>query len=197
MTEYSAIILAGGKSSRMGQKKSTLLFQGKTFIGIIIDKLKELGIRDILISGFEYINIQGFEYINDDDSVTYVEDIYPDKGPLAGVHAGLCRAVNDSVLVLTEDAPLVPETFLRQLMEEHERGISQITVTSFKDRLQQFPGTYEKKLIPLCEKILQEEKSTVMKLIEETGCSKVPFHGDEIILRGCNTPEEYQKMTHK
>lgn len=187
MTEYSAIILAGGKSRRMGQKKSTLLFQGKTFIEIILEKLKELGIRDILISGYEY-------KLND-ESVSFVEDCFPDKGPLAGIHAGLSRAINQTVLVLTEDAPLIPETFLRQLMEEHEKKNSQITVTSLGDRIQQFPGIYEKNLVPLCEKILQEEKSTVMKLIEKTGCLEVPFFGDEIIIRGCNTPEEYKKMT--
>ena len=76
MTEYSAIILAGGKSSRMGQKKGTLLYNGKIFIQIIIDKLKELKVSEILISGYEY----------PDDSIVYVEDVFLIFFYLAGLH---------------------------------------------------------------------------------------------------------------
>ena len=48
MTKYSAIILAGGRSSRMGQKKALLLYQGKSFIDIIIEKLKSVDIQEII-----------------------------------------------------------------------------------------------------------------------------------------------------
>ena len=48
MTEYSAIILAGGKSRRMGQKKALLEIEGRGFVQIIRDKLLKLGIEDII-----------------------------------------------------------------------------------------------------------------------------------------------------
>lgn len=184
MTDYSAIILAGGKSRRMGQKKGTLLFQGKTFLDIIIDKLRDMGISEIMISGYSYKS----------EGTIYVEDMYPNKGPLAGVHAGLSIATNSSVLVLTEDAPLIPAEYIRQMMEEHEKHLSPVTVASCADRLQHFPGIYEKSLAPLCESILQSERPTVMSLIEKSGCSSVPFYGDEMVIRGCNTPAEYEQV---
>ena len=183
MTKYSAIILTGGKSSRMGQKKGTLLFQGKSFIEIIIDKLKELGISDIILSGYDY----GI------DGTDFVEDIYPGKGPLAGIHAGLGRAVNSSVLVFTEDAPLIPVDYIRQLMEEHERKASDVTVAICNGHIQQFPGIYEKSLAPLCEEVLQSDRPTVRSLLEKTGYVQVTFEGDELMIRGCNTPEEYNE----
>ena len=184
MTEYSAIILAGGKSSRMGQKKGTLLYNGKTFIEIIIDKLKELKVSEILISGYEY----------PDDSIVYVEDVFLNKGPLAGIHSGLIKTTCQAAIVLTEDAPLVPVHFIRRLMEEHDKTSASIVVASYEDRLQPFPGIYDKSLVPICENVLQGDRHNVMALIENVGCVSVPFDGDEKLIRGCNTPEEYAEL---
>ena len=189
MTEYSAIILAGGESKRMGQKKSTLLLQGKTFIEIMIDKLIDIGIREILISGYEY----DLEKYRDTECVfKTVKDIYQNKGPLAGIHAGLEAADHNSVLIVTEDAPLVPIDFMKQLMQEHEENDSSITVTRSGDRLQPLLGIYDKSLISECDDILQGDKATVRALIDRVGCGEETFDGDEILIRGCNTPEEYE-----
>ncbi len=191
MTEYSAIILAGGESKRMGQKKSTLLLQGKTFIEIIIDKLIDIGISEILISGYEY----DLEKYRDTGCVLKtVKDIYQNKGPLAGIHAGLEAAAHNSVLIVTEDAPLVPIDFMKQLMQEHEENDSSITVTRSGDRLQPLLGIYDKSLISECDDILQGDKATVRALIDRVGCDEVTFDRDEILIRGCNTPEEYELL---
>ena len=181
---FSAIILAGGKSSRMGQKKSTLPFNGKSFIDIIIQKLEEIGFEDIIISGYDY----------NKERYTYVEDKYQDKGPLAGIHAGLEKAVNQSVLVITEDAPLIPEDYISSLMKKHREGKRPITVAECGGRLQPLLGIYDKNLIPLCDSILQGDKAAPMFLIERAGCEMVSFQGDELLIRGCNTPEEYERL---
>lgn len=191
MTEYSAIILAGGESKRMGQKKSTLLLQGKTFIEIIIDKLIDIGISEILISGYEY-DLE--KYTDTGCVLKTVKDIYEKKGPLAGIHAGLEAAAHNSVLIVTEDAPLVPIDFMKQLMQEHEENDSSITVTRSGDRFQPLLGIYDKSLISECDDILQGDKATVRALIDRVGCGEETFDGDEILIRGCNTPEEYELL---
>jgi Molybdopterin-guanine dinucleotide biosynthesis protein A len=187
MTDYSAIILAGGKSSRMGQKKGSLLFRGKPFIEIIFDKLSDIGISEIMISGYEH---------NYNGSI-YVEDKYRGKGPLAGIHAGLYRSGYEHMLVITEDAPFVPSNYIEQLIEIHKRGLSPVTAASCEGRLQQLLGIYDKSLAPICETILEGDRPTVMSLIDKVGCQTVPFNGDEILIRGCNTPEEYEEMIQK
>ena len=187
MTQYSAIILAGGKSSRMGQKKGLLRFQERTFIDIIIDKLQEAGISEIMVSGYEY----------DDPRTIFVEDVYPNKGPVAGIHAGLSRSSKEHVFVIPEDAPLVPVDYIRLLMEEHLKSDLPITVALANGRIQQLIGMYDKSLDEACESILQEEKSKVMSLIERFGCAEVPFNGDELLIRGCNTPEEFEEISRR
>jgi molybdopterin-guanine dinucleotide biosynthesis protein A len=184
MTQYSAIILAGGKSSRMGQKKAELYIGDRTFIDTIIEKLKELGIEEIIISGYKY---KSSEYI-------YVKDVYPDKGPLAGIHAGLCKSTNEKALVVSEDAPLIPLDFIRQLMNKHMESDLPITIASCGGRMQPLLGIYDKSLVSVCENLLMEDNATPRALIEKTGSVQVPYMGDELIIRGCNTPEEYVSL---
>ena len=52
LQEFAMIILAGGASSRMGREKSDLTLNGKTFLEIQIEKGKQLGAKEILVSGY-------------------------------------------------------------------------------------------------------------------------------------------------
>lgn len=185
MIDYSAIILAGGKSSRMGRKKGELTFSGKTFLKILIDKLEALGISDILLSGYEC----------SDKRARSVYDIHKDKGPLGGVHACLGEVKCPHALVLAEDAPFIPDEFLKRLIKCHSEGKHQITVTVCDGNLQPLVGIYDKSLYEDCERLLSEERANLIKLIKSTRHEEVPFTGEELLIRGCNTVEEFERMS--
>ena len=76
----TGIILAGGKSSRMGQDKGLLMLNGRTFMSHIIEALEPV-VSDIIIVS------------NNSDYDIYklkrVADILKDSGPLAGLYTGL------------------------------------------------------------------------------------------------------------
>lgn len=185
MIDYSAIILAGGKSSRMGKKKAELTFSGKTFLEILIDKLEALSISDILLSGYEC----------SDNRVRSIFDIYKNKGPLGGVHACLREVKCNHALVLAEDAPFIPEEFLKSLIECHNEGSQKITVATCSGSLQPLVAIYDKTLYENCEKLLREEKGNLIKLILKTPYKAVSFTGDELLIRGSNTREEFERMS--
>ena len=54
--KVSAIILSGGLSKRMGEDKCELLFNGNTLINHQINKMKNVGIKDIILSGYRKDN---------------------------------------------------------------------------------------------------------------------------------------------
>ncbi len=184
MNECSAIILAGGKSSRMGEKKALLSLHGKPFIELIIEKLQSIGVTDIVLSGYEYSH----------EKVICVEDIYKNKGPLAGVHAGLKAIKGNSALVIAEDAPLFPEWFLRRLTECHRQGEWEITVSYCKGRLQPLAAVYDQSLYKNCEELLKAERASLMDLILGRHYREVAFDGNELLIRGCNTRDEYERL---
>ena len=63
----SGIVLAGGRSSRMGTDKAGLSFRGMTLLEWQVSKLQRLGIEEIIISGSRG-----------------VRDVFPGRGPLGG-----------------------------------------------------------------------------------------------------------------
>ena len=177
----SAIILAGGYSARMGTNKAELLLQGKSFLARQVEKMRTIGIRDIVISGYE-TTIQG---------TRFVPDIYPHRGPLSGIHAGLLAIRESCALVTAVDTPLLPEALLCQLIELHDHGV---TLISHGGRMEPLIGVYDKALSRSCEQVLRGNRTSVKTLLRKTGCTVLEYSGDATLLAGCNTPEEYQRL---
>ena len=178
---FSAILLAGGYSSRMGRSKAELPFGGLRMIDHQVRRLRSLGIRDILLSGYEGA-VEGGRY---------VPDVVPHRGPLSGIHAGLCAAEGDACLVLSVDAPLVPLSALFALMQGHGEGI---TILEHGGQREPLIGVYDCALAPLCGEILSGERSSVKRLFDLAGVNILPCEADAALLSNCNTPEEYEAM---
>lgn len=95
---YTGIILAGGKSRRMGMEKGLADFQGQPLIHWAVSVLKE-ACSEILISS----NTSSFEYLG----FKVIPDIYPDSGPMGGIFSCLLESKNRINLVLSCDMPFV------------------------------------------------------------------------------------------
>ena len=183
----SAIVLAGGLSSRMGSCKAELLWHGIPLIEHQVNKLRSLGIDDIIISG----------YPKPVEGTRFVADKYLLKGPLGGIHAGLTAAENSHCLVISVDTPLVPAQTLSELIEAHLNGSSNITILSHGNEIEPLMGVYERWLGGIAEQILQGENTSVRVLFKRAGITKFEYGGDIRLLCDCNTPEEYSAACAK
>lgn len=178
----SAIILAGGLSSRMGTCKAELKWNGISLLEHQINKMHGLGIDDIIISGYPK-QIEG---------TRFVADKYPLKGPLGGIHAGLLAAENSHCLVTSIDTPLVPVPLLSELVKTHLANSSNISILSHGEMLEPLMGVYERWLSVIAEQILQTDNTSVRQLLSRVGFSKFCYECDESLLCDCNTPEEFE-----
>ena len=184
MRHCSAILLAGGYSSRMGRNKAELDLHGVSFLQHQVGKLRTVGMEDIVVAGTP-TSIEG---------TRSVMDIYPHRGPLSGIHAGLLAVKEPKALVLAVDTPLVPVSLLEDLIRRHRRGI---TVVSSGAGLEPLIGVYDKSLLPECEKLLQSSGTSLRRLFGKVGVTAVEYTGDPKLLMNCNTPEEYKKIIDK
>jgi molybdenum cofactor guanylyltransferase len=141
--QVGGIILAGGKSSRMGSEKGLVDFQGKPMVAWIIAAL-EVFTKDILIVAHnaDYERF-GYEVVPDD---------VRDRGPLAGLVTGLRQARHDLNLVVSCDVPLVHPQLLRWLLESYEDEAA--AVFTLDDRIQPLVGLYHRKALPTLERLL-------------------------------------------
>ena len=169
----------------MGKSKAELEFCGKTLIEHQTEKLRLLGIDDIIVSG----------YPKPVEGTRFVADKYPLKGPLGGIHAGLSATEHPHCLVLSVDAPLVPSETLAELIDSHVNGSANITVVSHGGKLEPLIGMYERWLSTVAEPILQGENTSVRELFRKAGLTELEYSGDEALLINCNTPDEYEALS--
>ena len=183
-SRFSAAVLAGGRSTRMGQDKASLPFDGSTLLEFQVQKLRRLGIEDIMISG------SGLEV----PDTRFVPDILPHLGPLSGIHACLLEAKCEAVLFISVDTPLIPPEVLQELMNAHTGGV---TLLSHENQIEPLLGVYDTALAGLCETILHSGRTGVRSLLDQTDVRFVPYEKDAGVFLNCNTPEDYQKVLEK
>lgn len=106
----SAVLLAGGKSSRMGQDKATVIFRGRPLWERQLGTLRTLDPDKISVSAQVDPPWRPRE-------IDFVADAQPARGPLSGIAAALSCASSDHLLVLAIDMPLMTNDYLRGLCQ--------------------------------------------------------------------------------
>lgn len=121
----SAIILAGGKATRMGGlDKGLVTFQQQPLITHVIKRLKPQVNEIIINANRELESYQALGY-------PLLQDEIPDfAGPLAGMQLGLKHAANDYILTVPCDSPLLPEDLANRLQSSLIKHGADIAIAS-------------------------------------------------------------------
>lgn len=115
MPELSCIVLAGGKSTRMGSEKRELEIGGKSFFEGAVEKARKIS-KDIIISFGDEGQIKG-----DSKDATLVVDEERERGPLFALASSLKRCKGSYAAVLPVDAPLLNPDIYGRMAEEIEK----------------------------------------------------------------------------
>lgn len=110
---FSGLVLAGGKSRRMGTDKARLSVDGESLLERQLRLLQELGAVERLVSVAPDTPAAVWP-----NGIRQVVDAVPDAGPLAGLAAGLAAARTPWVLALAVDLPALDVSFLRRLLAQ-------------------------------------------------------------------------------
>ena len=185
---YSLILLAGGKSSRMGSNKAELTFQGKTFTDLLIEKAGMLGIEKIYLSGFE----------KTDANVQVVWDIYPERGPLGGIHACLKAMETPYALVLPVDVPQIPVNVLELLIGGHENDSMKEKEVPFLlkhgERQENLIGIYPAEMVGFIEEEIKERSAAVHRMLKSYGTVWFEIEIPQWQVDNLNTRENYEHL---
>lgn len=178
----SGIILAGGRSRRMGTSKADLLLFGKSFLRWQVEKLQTLGIEDIMLSGAACPELPGTRRI---------EDKYPNRGPLGGLHACLSAAQHAQTLVVTVDMPLIPPSALAHLRQAHREGV---TALRHGEKIEPLIAVYDSAIAQTIEPLIQDDSAPVLRLMDKVSWRDFDYAGPEGLFLNCNTPEDFVRL---
>ena len=182
-SKVSAIVLSGGLSSRMGEDKCDLKFDGETLLNIQIDKLKSIGINDIIASGYRG---------NNSNAKVVKDEIM--KGPLSGILIGLKNIQNDRAFVISVDVPLVRRMSIKKIINySYEKDIDMVMIRHNGNH-EPLMGVYKKSLIPKIEEILTGDKFSVMKLADVCEYEFLDIDDDDKYFLNVNNKDDYNKL---
>ena len=186
----TAVILAGGKSSRMGTDKTQLIYNGKTLLASAVDRFSASFDRVYLSIG----DPEKYPDIN----VERVIDIYPGCGPMAGLHAALLKTPDEGVFLAAADLPFSsPEAALKVI--ELCGDCATAVIVGDNGKFEPAFGYYKKSLLPFIEEYLASGKYKMMQLFDALPCRRIS--PDELgtlwrtdMLDNLNYPEDYERL---
>lgn len=191
----TAIILAGGKSTRMGFDKQLLEINQRRLMDSLVNKLKTEFDEIIIVTNKPeyYIGL----------SHKIITDKIPGKGPLSGIHAGLLEASSKYSFVVACDMPNVNMEYISYMMESMDDTSLDGCVTRFLDNIEPFISFYSKDLIDKIEASLKEGRRSItsifrhsnIKYIEENEARKFSPNWDMFL--NLNTKEDLDRYLAK
>lgn len=190
---YAVIILAAGRSSRLGSPKQLLPYHGKTLLQHSIDNAKEIGSNQVVVvlgSGKELIENK----INS-EGIMIVENSHWESGIASSIKIGINTLTKilpniDAAIVMACDQPFADSKILKKLLLKQIESGKAIIGCSY-DNTKGIPALFHSSLFP--ELISLQGDIGAKKLFEkyQDVTSFVPFTDGSIDI---DTLEDYKKL---
>lgn len=168
-TPVTAVILAGGLSTRMGGSKGLQMLRGKALIAWVLDAVKDSS-AEVLINANEKQEVYAqFGY-------RVIVDQLPDwPGPLAGLQAALSCAQSDYVITVPCDTPFLPLNLIGQLLAVQSTSATEAVVAKVDGNRQPTIALYNKNVLPKLNAYLLSGKRKVNDWLDTLSLSEAVF----------------------
>ena len=156
--EVTGILLAGGKSRRMGEDKRYLVVGEETLL--------ERGLA-VLHSIFQEVLIviaQDSPPLSVDARV--VRDLVPDCGSLGGLYSGLMQATAPCIFVVACDMPFLNQAVIAQFTSR--RATADIVMAKLAGRLHPMHALYGKQCLPVVEQMILARQLKIHEIVSQS-----------------------------
>lgn len=180
--QCGAVLLAGGKSRRMGQCKALLEVEGETLLQRTVRLLDGFG--ELWLSANDPALANGLP-------VQLVVDNYLGCGPLAGLEAALSATEKEALVCVSCDLPRLTEAVPELLLNALGEAEAAVCVDS-TGRVHPLCGIYRRETLATARRLLESDERRMMAFLREIDCVYVKTEGlipDEVFCNW-NTPED-------
>jgi molybdenum cofactor guanylyltransferase len=189
----TAVVLAGGKSSRMGRPKSLLLFDGEPLITHIVRGLKQMFAETVIVAAPEQ-ELPDLPAILVRDEVAY-------QGPVGGIYYGLNAASGEFCFVTSCDVPFLNAALISRLMAQISNN--DVVVPHWEDRFQPLHAVYRRSVLPLLKEQLDRGELRPIYLFDKVRTLKIGedeirlFDPEGLSFLNMNTPDDYERALQR
>ncbi len=186
--DVTGVILAGGKSRRMGTDKALLEVGGVPLIERVARVFRRLFHRTLLVTNDpDLYREAGFPVYT---------DIHPDRGSLVGIYTGLLKAETPHVFCASCDMPFLNESLIRFLIDLRA-GFDWVLPFSDQGR-EPLHAVYGRGCIAPMKKRIEEDRLAIMGIFDQVRTRRVEpeeaagFDPKFLSFMNCNTPEDLE-----
>jgi molybdenum cofactor guanylyltransferase len=193
LVDVTAVVLAGGKSSRMGRPKSLLVFDGEPLILHIVRALKRMFAETVIVAAPEQ-ELPDLPAILVRDEVAY-------QGPVGGIYYGLKAASGNFCFVTSCDVPFLNLALISHLtsqMLNHD-----VVVPHWENRFQPLHAAYRTSVLPLLKEQLDRGELRPVYLFDKVRTRKIGedeirrFDPEGLSFFNMNTPDDYERALQR
>lgn len=162
--DITPFILSGGKSRRMGTNKSFVRLNGKPLIEIIVEKITDIfEQKPVIITNHP----QEYEYLG----CEMIGDIFKDKGPLGGIHAGLINSPTPYIFIFACDLPFIEKTFVHYMVNRLRQ--EDILIPYNGAGVEPLHAIYSRQCLPAIEEHLHKDHRRVQSFFGDVNIAYV------------------------
>lgn len=183
MIDKTLAIIAGGKSLRMGEDKSKLIYNKKTFIDNIIEASQDF--KEIII-------ISSDKNITKNKKVKIIEDIYIGYGPMGGIYTALTYSKYDKVLCIACDMPLIKRetlSLIGRCKDDYE-----VLIPKIDNKIEPLCSVYSKKSLQRIENSIKNNQVKIKDFIKELDYRFISENLKKEDFFNINTKKDYREL---
>ena len=154
----TSIILAGGKSSRLGRNKAFKTINDKNLVQHMVDRLSPLSKEIIIVTAQN----EDFSYLSSPSILKTVADIYPNKGPLCGIYSGLAISSCPRATIVGCDMPFINVALLNYMNQLSPAF--DVVVPHIGENIEPLCAIYSKNCLVPIHELLEHNELMISKL---------------------------------
>jgi molybdopterin-guanine dinucleotide biosynthesis protein A len=191
-SRVSAVILAGGRSSRFGRDKLAEPIDGRPLLQHVIDAVRPLA-TEILVIAAPVATLP----LTANEEVIMVHDPVAFEGPLAGLLAGLAVAHEPVVLVVGGDMPTIVGAVIGSMLEALDAPGVDAVALEHEGRVRPLPMVLRRdQALATSERLIREGERRLRSLLDALATKVIPestwrgLDPDGLTVRDIDTPAD-------
>lgn len=190
IADATAVVLTGGKSSRMGRPKALLPFDGEPLIAHIVRSLKKMFAEAIVVAAPEQ-ELPILPAVLVRDEIAY-------QGPVSGIYHGLIASTKQVCFVTSCDAPFLNLQLIAHLLSQISD--CDVVVPYWQERFQPLHAVYRRGVMPLLKEQLERGELRPIFLYDKVRTRKITedeirgFDPEGLSFLNMNSPADYEEV---
>jgi molybdopterin-guanine dinucleotide biosynthesis protein A len=191
LSPITGAILAGGRSSRMGQNKALMSLGGRRLIDRVVSVIREV-CDDLLL-------VTNTPATYADLALPMVGDIFPDKGSLGGIYSAISHAKAPYCLVVACDMPFLQAPLLSYMLAQ--APAYDVVIPETDGEMQPLHAIYSQTCLAPIRRRLEADRLKIVGFLPDvrvrviTAAEIQAFDPDCLVFQNLNTPEEFHAAT--